>query len=114
MVIHHCLPFADEQRSVKCLGSAAGVSFPSPPLPPLLLFCSFFAQCPRALAPLDLKETETTATQVTLQVYERVGISGVEVYERVGPFIIFPMEGIRRGYHLSMEGIRKGYLFCQK
>ena len=52
MVIHHCLPFADERRSVKCLGSAAGVSFPSPPLPPpppLLLFCSFL---PNALARL--------------------------------------------------------------
>ena len=62
MVIHHCLPFADERRSVKCLGSAAGVSFPSPPL----LFLLLFAQCPRALTPLGLKETETTATQATL------------------------------------------------
>ena len=57
MVIHHCLQFADERGSVKCLGSAAGVSFPSP----LLLFCSFL---PNALARLScLKETETTATQ---------------------------------------------------
>ena len=66
MVIHHCLPFADERRSVKCLGSAAGVSFPSPPLPPTPTFLLLFAQCPRAsfvLAPLGLKETETTATQ---------------------------------------------------
>ena len=65
MVIHHCLPFADERRSVKCLGSAAGVSFPSPPLPPAPTFLPFFSQCPRALAPLGLKETETTATQAT-------------------------------------------------
>ena len=63
MVIHHCLPFADERRSVKCLGSAAGVSFPSPPLPPAPTFLLLFAQCPRALAPLGLKEKETTATQ---------------------------------------------------
>ena len=63
MVIHHCLPFADERRSVKCLGSAAGVSFPSPPLPPAPTFLLLFAKCPRALAPLGLKETETTATQ---------------------------------------------------
>ena len=33
------------------------------PSPPLLLFLLLFAQCPRALAPLGLKETETTATQ---------------------------------------------------
>ena len=63
MVIHHCLPFADERRSVKWLGSAAGVSFPSPPLPPAPTFLLFFAKCPRALTPLGLKETETTATQ---------------------------------------------------
>ena len=67
MVIHHCLPFADEQRSVKCLGSAAGVSFPSPPLPPAPTFLLLFSQCPRALAPLGLKETETTATQAILE-----------------------------------------------
>ena len=63
MVIHRCLPFADERRSVKCLGSAAGVSFPSPPLPPAPTILFLLAQCPRALAPLGLKETETTATQ---------------------------------------------------
>ena len=63
MVIHHCLPFADERRSVKCLGSAADVSFPSPPLPHAPTFLLLFPQCPRALAPLGLKETETTATQ---------------------------------------------------
>ena len=68
MVIHHCLPFADERHSVKCLGSAAGVSFPSPPLPPppAPTFLLLFPQCPRALTPLGLKETETTATQATL------------------------------------------------
>ena len=50
MVIHHWLRFADERRSVKCLGSAAGISFPSPPPPPpLLLLLLLFAQCPRAL-----------------------------------------------------------------
>ena len=63
MEIHYCLPFADERRSVKCLGSAAGVSFPSPPLPPAPTFFLPFAQYPRAIASLGLKEKETTATQ---------------------------------------------------
>ena len=44
-----------------------GVSFPSPPLPPAPTFLLLFTQCPRALAPLGLKEKETTATQATLQ-----------------------------------------------
>ena len=67
MVIHHCLPFADKRRSVKCLGSAAGVSFPSPRLSPAPTFLLFLPQCPRALTPLGLKETETTATQAKEQ-----------------------------------------------
>ena len=61
-------------------GRKGKVPFPSPPLPPagegkerfpflprpsptLLLFLLLFAKCPRALDPLGLKETETTATQ---------------------------------------------------
>ena len=31
----NCLPFVDERRSVKCMGSAAGFSFPPHPLPPV-------------------------------------------------------------------------------
>ena len=57
-------------RSVKCLGSAAGVSFPSPPLPPpppAPTFLLLFAQCPRAITLLGLKETEMTATQAIKQ-----------------------------------------------
>ena len=50
-----------------------------PPPPPLLLFLLLFAQCPRALAPLGLKETETTATQakaiITDKVHFRTGRS---------------------------------------
>ena len=51
MVIHHCLPFADERRSVKCLGSAAGVSFPSPPLPPAPTFFAPFCPMPSRACP---------------------------------------------------------------
>ena len=39
------------------------LSFPAPP--PALTFLLLFAQCPRALASLGLKETETTATQAS-------------------------------------------------
>ena len=63
MIIHHYLPFADERRSVKCLGSEAGDSFPSPPLPPAPTFSLLFLWASFALSPLGSKETETTATQ---------------------------------------------------
>ena len=45
---------------------------PPRPSPPLLLFCSFLSQCPRALTPLGLKETETTATQANSTVSKMV------------------------------------------
>ena len=37
------------------------------PLPPAPTFLLLFAQCQRALAPLGLKEMETTATQANPQ-----------------------------------------------
>ena len=42
--------------------SAKTVGAPLPPAPTFLLL---FPQCPRALTPLGLKKTETTATQAT-------------------------------------------------
>ena len=43
---------------------AGGRGAPPPPPPPTPTFLLLFAKCPRALTPLGLKETETTATQV--------------------------------------------------
>ena len=40
------------------------LSFPPPPAPTFLLL---FAQCPRTLPPLGLKEKETTATQAIIK-----------------------------------------------
>ena len=45
--------------------SGGGGGVEGRPSPPLLLFLLLFVQCPRALAPLGLKETKTTATQAT-------------------------------------------------
>ena len=45
---------------------------PSPPPPPLLLLFAPFGQCLRALTPLGLKETETTATQAIFSLKREV------------------------------------------
>ena len=49
MVMPDCLPFVDERRSVKRMGSAAGFSFPPHPLPPVPFLA--LASCVRATSP---------------------------------------------------------------
>ena len=84
--------------------------FPSPPLPPppptptfLLLFAG---QCPRALAPLGLKETETIATQATLpRVSFNYGKKNISVTnEQVLLFVC------AHGEHVSCEPASEGSL----
>ena len=90
--------------------------FPSPPLPPppppptptfLLLFAG---QCPRALAPLDLKETETIATQATLpRVSFNYGKKNISVTnEQVLLFVC------AHGEHVSCEPASEGSLAQEK
>ena len=63
-----------EQKSRSGRGGGAGKERKPHPSPPLLLFLLLFAQCPRALTPLGLKETETTATQAKWPVALQFGL----------------------------------------
>ena len=89
----NCVPFVDERRSVKCMGSAslkcqsspalslpraspaqgssAGFSFPPHSLPPFLTFCSR----PMPSRDIPLEETEKTATQAIDQAKARLNLA---------------------------------------